>query len=280
MADFDLIKKSYNENGYYLAKGLFKSSKSDKYLLFLVRASLQAIFIKQFLHKGIVDTDVLDDDAFMEALIKLYYTDFECFVNCGKTAQHLMSLHELGLNVKIKNVLSELGLVFPVISTRPVLYFNHVSISKHEYIYKSPPHQDWRSIQGSLNSVVVWIPLVDVTQESKLGPLEIIPGSHLWGLQDTVEDAWFRHIPDMRDEDFVPVDMNVGDVLFFSTFLIHRSGENTSPYPRYSCHFRYNDINEQTFIDRKYPNPYIYKPQQDLITKDFPSSEDICKEFY
>ena len=43
-------------------------------------------------------------------------------------------------------------------------------------------------MQGSLNAIVVWVPLVDVAE---LGALEIIPGSHLWGLQESHEDKWY-----------------------------------------------------------------------------------------
>ncbi|QTN30431.1 phytanoyl-CoA dioxygenase family protein [Rhodoferax sp. AJA081-3] len=39
------------------------------------------------------------------------------------------------------------------------------------------PHQDYWSVQGSLDGVVVWMPLVDVDKENF--PLEVIPQSHL-----------------------------------------------------------------------------------------------------
>jgi phytanoyl-CoA hydroxylase len=132
-------------------------------------------------------------------------------------------------------------------------------------------------MQGSLNAVVVWVPLADVSRE--LGALEIIPGSHLWGLQESREDAWYRHIEGLQDDHYKSLEMEAGDALFFSAFLVHRSGDNVTDSIRWSCHFRYNDLEEPTFISRKYPNPYTYAPQQELVTKDFPSSEQLQNAF-
>ena len=123
-------------------------------------------------------------------------------------------------------------------------------------------------MQGSLNATVIWVPLVGI--DTELGALQLIPGSHLLGLQDSTEDEWFRHIERTNDDQYISVEVKAGDALFFSAFLIHRSGDNTTDSIRWSCHFRYNDLNEQTFIDRKYPNPYVYKPEQRLITDNFP----------
>ena len=110
-------------------------------------------------------------------------------------------------------------------------------------------------------------------------PSEIIPGSHLWGLQESQENGWYRHIEGLGDEQYESVEMEAGDVLIFSAFLVHRSGNNVTDSIRWSCHFRYNDLEEPTFISRKYPNPYTYAPQQELVTKDFPSLEQLQKVF-
>jgi hypothetical protein len=38
-------------------------------------------------------------------------------------------------------------------------------------------------------------------------------------------------------------------------------------------------LDEQTFVERKCPNPYIYKPEQELITKDFPTKLQLQQLF-
>jgi hypothetical protein len=60
---------------------------------------------------------------------------------------------------------------------------------------------------------------------------------------------------------------------------IHRSGENTSNSIRWSCHFRYNNLCEPTFIQRGFPHSYIYKPQDELITPGFPTAQDVYEAF-
>ena len=55
------------------------------------------------------------------------------------------------------------------------------------------PHQDWRSMQGSLDSLVIWIPF----QMFMMGLVWLtIPKSHKMGLVSTKSDDWFRKIDD------------------------------------------------------------------------------------
>ena len=63
--------------------------------------------------------------------------------------------------------------------------------------------------------------------------------------------------------------------LFFSSLLVHQSGTNMSSSIRWSCHFRYNNLLEPTFIARGYPHPYLYRPQEELITPNFPSLAEV-----
>jgi hypothetical protein len=219
-----------------------------------------------------------DEREFENGMARYFAEDLSGFINCGKTCQHLISLHRLSLQEALVDQLVALGIERPSICTRPVLYFNSRHLAKSEVYYKSPPHQDWRSMQGSLNAIVVWVPLAPVAKE--LGALEIIPGSHLGGLQESRQDEWYRHIEGLGDDQYKSIEMEAGDVLFFSAFLIHRSGDNVTDSIRWSCHFRYNDLEEPTFISRKYPNPYTYAPQQELVTKDFPSVEDLQRAFF
>jgi ectoine hydroxylase-related dioxygenase (phytanoyl-CoA dioxygenase family) len=170
-----------------------------------------------------------------------------------------------------------LGLEAPVICTRPVLCFHTRQLAKDEVFYKTPPHQDWRSMQGSLNAVVVWVPLVDV--DEKLGALRVLPGSHRDGLRDSEPDEWFRHIEGLRPEDFISIEVKAGDALFFSAFLVHASGDNVTDAIRWSCHFRYNDLAEPTYRARGYPVPYVYKPQQEQLTAGFPTPDQLRQLF-
>ena len=265
----------FNQNGYLLLNEFLSKGDIEEVLI-----DAKKIFLRQFIKKGYTNNCLLDElseEQFNEFLYRLFQDDIECLANCGKQVQHLISLHKLSLNDKIIHKLNLLGLKSPIISTRPVLYFNHPKLAKQKVFYKVDAHQDWRSMQGSLNALVVWIPLININKD--LGSLEIIPKSHLRGLRTNHIDNGFGMVSLNEDEskEFLSVEVNVGDALIFSSFLIHQSGENISSQPRWSCHFRYNDLDENTSIERKFAHPYIYKPLEELITKDFPLAEDLLK---
>lgn len=263
------------KNGYLLLNNFLPKEEINAVLV-----DAKNVFFRQFQAKGYVDNCSLADlseEEYNRFLYRLFAEDLECLSNCGKQAQHLISLHTLSLHTKIIELLREMGLKTPTISTRPVLYFNHHKLAKQKVFYKVEAHQDWRSMQGSLNSVVIWIPLVDV--DKALGALEILPGSHLEGLRtDHVENGFgMVLLNEAEKERLVSVEVTVGDALLFSSFLIHQSGDNITDKPRWSCHFRYNDLDDPSFIERNFAHPYIYKPIEELITKDFPQVNDILK---
>jgi hypothetical protein len=268
----ETLIENFQSQGFVRLNGFFSKQDVER-----VRADAKWVFLRQMASGGFVPSLDIDEREFERGMTRYFSADPGGVINCGKTCQHLISLHRLSLREEIVRQLIALGMARPNVCTRPVLYFNSRNLATSEVYYKSPPHQDWRSMQGSLNAMVVWVPLAEVPRE--LGALEIIAGSHLWGLQDSQEDEWYRRIEGLRDEQYQPVEVAAGDVLFFSAFLVHRSGNNVTDSIRWSCHFRYNDLEEPTFVSRKYPNPYIYKPQQELITKGFPSIEQLRHVF-
>jgi ectoine hydroxylase-related dioxygenase (phytanoyl-CoA dioxygenase family) len=111
---------------------------------------------------------------------------------------------------------------------------------------------------GSEDAIVVWFPLTNVTRE--LGALEVVPGSHTRGLLTSRFLEGFGLVDCYEDKDFVSVPLGMGDALFFNSYLVHRSGNNVTDNIRWSCHFRYNNLDDTTFINKKYPHPYIYTP--------------------
>jgi ectoine hydroxylase-related dioxygenase (phytanoyl-CoA dioxygenase family) len=268
-------RKTYNEQGFLLIKGFFPIDEIQQICI-----EAKTIFASQMERLKIATVaDINDDEKFTKAMYELFRIDMQAFVNCGKQCQHLISLHRLSLSDKIVNKLIDLGLSFPNISTRPVMYFNSPHLAKEAVYHTVFPHQDWRSMQGSLDAVVCWLPLVAI--DKTLGALEVLPTSHKRGLLTESVDHGFGkvNVADNDEKMFLPVEVNPGDALFFSSFLIHRSGNNTNNKIRWSTHFRYNNLNESTFIERKYAHPYIYKPQDELITPDFPQVSDLFKIF-
>jgi hypothetical protein len=242
----------------------------------LLHREAKEVFALQMRRLGILpaDGELPADGAFDAAMVELFNRDLQTFTNCGKQAQHLISLHRFSLDQRIVQALNELGLEFPNISTRPLLYFNAERLAKKEVYWRLDAHQDWRSMQGSLDSMVVWLPLVDINQD--LGALEVIPGSHRWGLLNANFTDGYGHVREPVDRSqFISVEVVRGDALFFSSLLLHQSGTNVTNSIRWSCHFRYNNLADETFIERGFPHPYLYKPQEELITPDFPSRDQV-----
>jgi hypothetical protein len=254
-------------------KGFFQRDEVEQ-----IRADAKKIFTLQMHKLGIVGSETPADSAFEAGMFKLFQADMQVFTNCGKQAQHLISLHRLSLDERIISALKELGLEFPNVSTRPLLYFNAERLAKKEVYWRLDLHQDWRSMQGSLDSVVVWLPLIDI--DKSLGALEVYPGSHKWGLLEAEMADGYGHLRSKLDKaKLVSIEVKRGDALFFSSFLVHQSGTNVSQSIRWSCHFRYNNLRDPTFIERGFPHPYLYKPQEDLITPDFPSLDRVKAVF-
>jgi ectoine hydroxylase-related dioxygenase (phytanoyl-CoA dioxygenase family) len=94
----------------------------------------------------------------------------------------------------------------------------------------------------------------------------------LLAIQGSIQDA-------LPEEDYVQTSFEVGDLLIFSAFLVHRSGDNITQNIRWSIQLRYNNMAEPTFQERGFPMPYIYKPEENLVTPDFPKKEQLEQLF-
>ncbi|MEY2431399.1 MAG: hypothetical protein QOC92_1124 [Acidimicrobiaceae bacterium] len=262
----------FRERGAILLEGLFSPDEIER-----VRADAKQVFAAQLRRHGLLQSGDASEAAFEAALFELFARHFDDFVNCGKQIQHLVSLHRLSLDARIMAVLEDFGIRFPNINTRPVLYFNHPRLAKAEVYWRVFPHQDWRSMQGSLDGVVIWVPLADT--DVALGAIEVAPGSHKLGLMTKEVVGGFGQVDGFTDDDFVAIEVKQGDALIFSAFLVHRSGTNVTDSIRWSCHFRYNNLAEETFIERGYPHSFVYKPTEELITPDFPTPEQLGEVF-
>jgi ectoine hydroxylase-related dioxygenase (phytanoyl-CoA dioxygenase family) len=140
-------------------------------------------------------------------------------------------------------------------------------------------HQDWPTLQGSLDTVTVWMPFVDV--DSNLFTMDIIPGSHTKGLfPSTRTENSFEVKPECFDEkDFVPMQTKRGDVVFMSSFAIHRSSLKGDNRLRVATSWRYENAAEPHFIERSYPFAQKRTVVADLITAGFPSAEQVREIF-
>ncbi len=213
-----------------------------------------------------------------ETLQWLFENDFDGYLGAAKLCNHLVSLHRLGTSDALVEALKSLGLDFPAICARPLMWFHSRRLAKTERYHRLPAHQEWSNMQGSLDGAVAWLPLVEVTPA--MGRLQVIPGSHRHGLlpfaRDDEADYPLAISHDaVREEDFVEVEVPLGSVLFFSSFLVHRSGLNTTDQTRLTVNFRYNNALESTFVERGFLNPFSYAAPEKLIHPNFPGPGQV-----
>lgn len=265
----------YKGKGYLLLKNFFAKEQIEK--IFHDIKEVYAIQLSHRLGLPVAKTLAMGQEEFSQVMYRLYELDPEVFTNCGKQAQHLMSLHYLGASGQVMDLLKALGMKFPVISVRPCILTQNPKIDKQgekgKY-WRLPTHQDWYYSMGSLDSLNIWLPYVACDKD--LGALEMIPRSHLWGLQDAKDEGFYGEMTEkFRDDQFISVDTEPGDALLFYSILVHRSGINSTNRIRWSTQFRYNNLYEPTFIKRKFPNPFIYQSTKVPDTPGFPNAADM-----
>ncbi len=265
--------ETYKSKGYILVKNFFEKSEIEA--LVLEAKQTFAVQIKRVLGEC---PAIENTDSFEKAMFDYFENDMASFISTGKNVQHSIQLYRLNTDERLIKLLKELGIEKPNIGVKPSMQFNSRYLTKGSKHWKLAAHQDWRSGQGSLDSIVVWFPLVDCNHD--LGVLQLVEASHTLGLLNASGVSYEGSLEnDFTDEMYKEFDMEAGDILVFSAFLVHRSGENTTKNIRWSVQYRFNNLSEATFIKRGYPQSYNYSPQEDLITPNFPEKNQLISLF-
>jgi len=139
-------------------------------------------------------------------------------------------------------------------------------------------HQDFQYNVTSLDAVTVWYPLTRVTED--MGPMAVVPGSHRrivpvaierQGLGPGRKHAAIRFQVDREtaERDAVslcPVDE--GDVVFFHSLTLHRSGANRSTRARWTVNPRFSNAADEAFAGRGWLA--VRDKTQDLFERLYP----------
>lgn len=241
-----MLHQQYEREGFCVLKSLLKPC-----VLREIRRKVLMPF------SALIGHEATDADLF-----GLFNSNHADYLACAKIAHQVPAIHSLGLSEEILGIIqSELKMRFPVINTRPVLLFSAKGLAKHEFYWKAKAHQDRAIMTGSEEGVVVWVPLCEM--ESDLGYLQVVPGSHKTGLMSHVDDGPSRAISTtIPEESYLSVPMQIGDALFFSSNLIHRSGVNVSEKVRLTVSYRYDNLLNEEFIKSRFPLgfEYLMKP--------------------
>lgn len=262
---FEIEAEAYRQEGFAVLKEVIPRNRVDAML-----AEFRDIF-RPILRRHDIEDAETDGERFEAALVSLFTKNMSEYLAAAKATQSSPALHALGASEPVIDIARTFGIVQPLIAVYPVTHILSESLKVPGGYHRTPPHQDWRSVQGSLDGIVIWLPLVSV--DRGFGPLEIIPGSHLGGLLPTRRDPFGNVIDEMSIDPigFVPVEAEPGDAVVFSMFTVHRTGAEQRPGIRWAVSLRYNNAAAPDFAAHGYPNPFVYKSQDDLLFEEFPS---------
>jgi ectoine hydroxylase-related dioxygenase (phytanoyl-CoA dioxygenase family) len=100
-------------------------------------------------------------------------------------------------------------------------------------------HQDHQAIGGDPESFTAWMPLHDCPRE--LGPLQVLEGSHRFGLQNADPVTGCLSKEKAQGGDWVGGQINAGDVVIFHSLTVHAGSPNISNQLRISMDCRFQD---------------------------------------
>lgn len=270
----DADRAHYLAEGYVVVKGAIDAAILDS-----INQEIAELFAIQLRRLGQpVDTGC-SREAFKNNAVRLMRADVPAYISTARLTQNLPSVNRLLICDTIIKLVREFGVELPVISTRASIHFMTGDLKIPNGYHRSPAHQDWRSMQGSLDSIVYWMPTTPVTKKSN--PIEFVPRSHLLGLLDTMEHIQTPTVSDPRitEDKYIPIPVEPGDIIFFSSFMVHRTSEEDDGLVRIALSGRFNNAKEKTYVEHGYPTPYKYSYQTNLIHEGFPTLAEVSAIF-
>jgi hypothetical protein len=265
--------EQYKSNGFFIAKCLLDRQCVDN-----ISCSIAKTFSDQ-LRQISVDIEGM---GLFDAMQVLHRYDLERYKKTAGAVWRKLDIYQLLHDPRITGFLSDkFGWRDIFVSGGQVAHIMAHELKIPDGYFGLAAHQDFPSVQGSLDGVVVWLPLVRVDRDNF--PLELIPGSHKRGLlqmEGSGSASWQLRPDQYQEQDFIPAEVDVGDVVFMSMFTVHRSSINGTPGRyRLAVSTRFDNGGEATFIDRCYPSAYQRSVHRAQYFPDFPALEQVEKVF-
>ncbi len=262
----------YKRDGFYIAKGVLPAEAIDDTLKSINRA--MASQVRECGREA--------HPELFENLKTLLQVDVERYKKVVGAVWRMQAIYSLAHHDGITGFLSrEFGWSDLFVPGGQVLHIMAEELKIPNGYFGLVPHQDFPSVQGSLNGAVIWFPLMNVDKDNY--PMEVLPYSHLRGLAPMVSHgaSTWEVTPDWYDpKEFIPLEMDAGDVVFMSMFTIHRTSIHGLPGRlRLSISTRFDDGNEPSFVKRAYPTAYIRTVHREQYIKDFPTVDLVEKIF-
>lgn len=152
-------------------------------------------------------------------------------------------LYRFCSDTRLISFIKKFGIKNPSLGTVPMIRIDR----PNDKFYSTPWHQDYWFSFSSLDSIVIWIPMGEISEDH--GYLKILEKSHNIGLipyqlnKDSNEPLQIKHKIDSSK--IKEVKINFGEILIFKQSLLHKSGINSSDEPRVTMQLRYNKMDNQ-----------------------------------
>ena len=165
----------------------------------------------------------------------------------------------------LRNLLDAPGpindVLLQLLNEKPVLFKEKINY-KLPYGGGFPAHQDAPAFSsfGQLNHLTLYISVDKSTIEN--GCLSVAPAHHKKGLlpQDPIHHGLSKDAEESLDN-WIQLETDEGDCLFFSSWLPHRSGPNTTNQSRRALYITYNGTTDGSFREKYYEIKRIEFPQ-------------------
>lgn len=170
-----------------------------------------------------------------------------------RSLRYLPSLGRLANSLLLTNASKQIGLSLPLVMNASNIRMDQGGHNPNKFHW----HQDYTYLLGSLNSVTYWLPLQPVS--ATLGGIEIVPGSHKENLRQfkIVNEEASAKTGQLSPNDLAlaeepkdprqAVELDYGDGIVFSQFLLHRSLEHSGPHTRWTIQVRISDALEDHY---------------------------------
>ena len=246
--------KKFKKFGYFVSKNHFNKNRINNIKKDLYNYILKSLGINAGSEKKVITK-----------LSKLYKKNFEHYKAVINTFKNFPAFYEICTNKKTLKLLEKcIGSKNLSIVGSNLHVMGKNFITKKGKYNRLASHQDWRYSQASLDGVSLWVPLNDIKKSGF--PLEVLPASHEKLHEHELRNNLLAVKNDKNLGDFVSLNLNVGDVVFFSTLLVHRTGRSNNKNGfRSAIGFGYLNNQNKEFINRKLKRPKSGRPENIII---------------
>lgn len=264
------LRERYQSDGFCVVPSVVPLEQLDDIL-----RDIHSVAAAQAKICGVAVTSYQGAESVQSLLEAIFRASVDRYLAAVRLVAKLASISRLCACEALENLARGLGLATLTQPTSPVFHIMGDKLRIPGGYFGVVAHQDWPSIQGALDVAVTWIPLADVSSDQF--PLEVIPRSHRRGLWPGVATEYAYEIAanSFTESDFVRVPVKAGDVVVFHGFTVHRTALAGCSGFRAAVSSRYEDADEPTFADRKFPCAYRRTVARELFLPNFPSAEEV-----